>query len=492
MEYVLLLTILLPLLSGIALLAFPIDWKKNKTGCSLFVIAVLLLTAALAVYTSTGERSSIALFNLVEDIPLYFAVDSFGAFFATIVSPAWLAVGIYGIVYMEHEGKEKRFFGYFLCVLGVLEALCFSGNLVTYYMFFELMTLSSFTLVLHNESRESIMASLKYMFFSMFGAYAVLFGIFVLNRYCDSLRFVAGGSLNSAAALGHENLLLAAILLSIVGFGVKAGMLPFHAWLPTAHPVAPSPASAVLSAIIAKFGVLGILRVVYFVAGKDFVKGTYVQTVWIVLALSTVFMGSMLAYREKVFKKRLAYSTVSQVSYILLGLALMTEQAFTGALLHVAAHAMIKTGLFLTAGVFIYRFGFTKVEELKGLGRKMPVLFWSYTFLALGLIGIPPTLGFVSKWYLALGSLQSGFPVISYLAVAVLLVSALLTAGYLLPITINGFFRESEKEIPAENCKLSLRMLLPIVFFAAMTVFLGIFPDRLLAFIEQMTQSIFG
>ena len=401
------------------------------------------------------------------------------------------ADGIYAIVYMKHEGKEKRFFGYFLCVLGVLEALCFAGNLVTYYMFFELMTLSSFILVLHSESRESIMASLKYMFFSMFGAYGVLFGIFVLNRYCSTLSFAAGGTLDRAAASGHESILLLAVLLSIIGFGVKAGMLPFHAWLPTAHPVAPSPASAVLSAIIAKFGVLGILRTVYFVAGTDFVKGTYVQTVWIVLAMLTVFMGSMLAFREKVFKKRLAYSTVSQVSYILLGLALMTEQAFTGAMLHVAAHAMIKIGLFLTAGVFLYRFGFTRVEQLKGLGRKMPTLFWAYTFLALGLIGIPPTAGFVSKWYLALGALDSGLPVISYLAPAVLLVSALLTAGYLLPITIDGFFKESDGEPIAGDVKLSAGMLIPIVFFAAATVCIGVFPGWTFSFIEKIVSTVF-
>lgn len=193
----------------------------------------------------------------------------------------------------------------------------------------------------------------------------------------------------------------------VLGFGVKAGMFPLHGWLPTAHPVAPAPASAVLSGIIVKCGVFGIIRVIYYLFGPDFVRGSWIQTIWMSIALFTVFMGSMLAYREKVFKKRLAYSTVSQISYILVGLAYMNMTAFTGAVLHMICHAFIKRRLFLCVGAIISQSGRTNVDEMRGIGKEMPVVMWCYTICSLALIGIPPTGGFISKWFLAMGALQS-------------------------------------------------------------------------------------
>ena len=199
------------------------------------------------------------------------------------------------------------------------------------------------------------MAALKYLFYSMCGAYLGLFGIFFLYKYCDTLAFVPGGSLNLTLLADHQGIVMVAVFAMLIGFVVKAGMLPLHAWLPTAHPVAPSPASAALSGIIVKCGVLAIIRTVYYVVGADFIRGTWIQTAWMVLTLMTIFMGSMLAFREPVFKKRLAYSTVSQVSYILFGLSALTPTAMTGALLHVVFHAFIKCTLFLTAGIFIFQ-----------------------------------------------------------------------------------------------------------------------------------------
>ena len=199
-----------------------------------------------------------------------------------------------------------------------------------------------------------------------------------------------------------------------------------------------------MSGIIVKMGVLGMLRVVYYMFGAEFLRGTWVQTVWMILALITVFMGSMLAYREKVIKKRLAYSTVSQASYILFGMALLQPEALTGSLLHVTFHAFIKSALFMCAGAIIYKTGKTNVTELNGIGKKMPVTIWCYTFVSLALIGIPPTSGFISKWYLAIGSLKSGVSIFEWLGPVILLVSALLTAGYLLPITVHGFLPGEE------------------------------------------------
>lgn len=284
-----------------------------------------------------------------------------------------------------------------------------------------------------------------------------------------------------------------AVMLMLIGFGAKAGMFPLHAWLPSAHPVAPSPASAVLSGIIVKSGVLAIIRVVYYIVGPDFLRGTWVQYTWMTLTLVTVFMGSMLAYREPVLKKRLAYSTVSNLSYILFGLALLSPTGFTGALLHVAFHGVVKCGLFLTAGIFLFCCGKTKVEELAGMGRKMPVTLWCYTLLALSLIGIPPTCGFISKWYLAQGALETGQGAWGYVGTAVLLLSALLTTGYLLPIVTKGFFGQNEeiqhKENPGSDRdsipfdtrhqEPGLPMLAPLVILAALALVMGLFPEVL-------------
>ena len=392
---------------------------------------------------------------------------------------------------MKHEGEERRFFGFYLVVYGVLVALVFSGNLVTMYLFYEMMTLTSMPLVLHNGSKEAIMAALKYLFYSMCGAYLGLFGIFFLYKYCDTLAFVPGGSLNLTLLADHQGIVMVAVFAMLIGFGVKAGMLPLHAWLPTAHPVAPSPASAALSGIIVKCGVLAIIRTVYYVVGADFIRGTWIQTAWMVLTLMTIFMGSMLAFREPVFKKRLAYSTVSQVSYILFGLSALTPTAMTGALLHVVFHAFIKCTLFLTAGIFIFQCGKTRVEELYGIGKQMPKTLWCYTFASLALIGIPPTSGFVSKWYLAQGALEANIGIFSWLGPVVLLISALLTAGYLLPVTTNGFF-------PGKNCAQTewrkqeppYRMLIPLGFLALMSVILGVFPNPLIRFFSQIASSV--
>ena len=459
-------------------------------------MTVLSVSSIAAVALAwTGERS-VTLFILLDNIPVYFRMDDVSRLFVTVTGVIWLLCGIYAVAYMGHEGEEKRFFGFYLLLYGVLTALDFSGNLVTMYLFYELMTIVSFPLVLHNGTREAIMAALKYLFYSMCGAYAGLFGIYILYRYSDSLTFTAGGTLGAAAA-GHEGILLAAVFVMLIGFGAKAGILPLHAWLPTAHPVAPSPASAVFSGIIVKSGVLAVIRVVYYIVGPGFIRGTWVQYAWMTLALITVFMGSMLAYREKVFKKRLAYSTVSQVSYILFGLSLLTEAGFVGALLHLAGHAVIKSGLFLTAGVFLYKFGYTRVEQLRGLGKKMPVTMWCYTIFSLGLIGIPPTIGFVSKWHLAEGALSLGgmfgtppvagsvlpsidIGIFSWLGPVVLLLSAFLTAGYLLPVTMGGFFPGEEAAgSDRERKEPSPCMLIPLVLLAALTLLLGIAPGPL-------------
>ena len=236
-------------------------------------------------------------------------------------------------------------------------------------------------------------------------------------------------------------------------------------------------------------GVLGAIRVVYEIIGPEMIRGTWVQTVWLTLSLITVFMGSMLAYREKILKKRLAYSTVSQISYILFGLALLQPQALTGSLLHMVFHACIKSCLFLCAGAVIFCTGKIRTDQLTGIGKEMPVTIWCYTIASLALIGIPPASGFISKWYLAEGALSSGTSVFAVLGPVVLLISALLTAGYLLPVSMKGFLPGKEFDYAHLIRKeANLAMLIPVSMLSLLTLLLGIFCGPLVKYVEKIVE----
>ena len=485
----LILSILFPVLLGLGILLKR--EFKNRTILLTLTGVGLVVTAALGMAVVFGGETQLMLFSFGKNLDFYFHVDAMGKLFAVVVNAVWLLAGFYAFEYMKHEKEETRFFGFYVMVHGILHGLVFSGGMVTFYLFYELMTLLSVPLILHNRSKEAIKGGLKYLFYSLFGAYMVLFGLFFLNRFADSLTFLPGGTLNLAAVAGNETLMLVVSLSMIIGFSVKAGMFPLHAWLPTAHPVAPAPASAVMSGIIVKMGVLGMIRVVYYLIGADFLRGTWVQTVWMSLALVTIFMGSMLAYREKVMKKRLAYSTVSQASYILFGLSLLQADAMSGALQHMVFHAVIKSCLFLSAGAIIYKTHKTNVEDLRGIGKEMPVTIWCYTFASAALIGIPPASGFISKWYLATGALNSGIPLFSWLGPVVLLTSALLTAGYLLPITVKGFLPGADFNYETlQKKETNLTMLIPLLIFAVLAILLGVFPNRLTEYVSALIHTV--
>lgn len=482
----LLLNICFPVLAGLVMLLGKTEQSEKELARSsriAMVIAVCFLIQNLA-----GPEKEWLLFSLGTSLPVYFHVDAIGKLFAAVVTVVWVPAVCFAGEYMKKEQDQKRFFGFFLVVYGVLMGLCYAGNLVTFYLFYEMMTLTTVPLVLHTRTREAITAGIKYLLYSLSGAYLVLFGTYVLNRYTTSLNFTPGGTLNQAAT-GHTTLILVCACLMILGFGVKAGMFPMHGWLSTAHPAAPAPASAVLSGVIVKMGVLGAIRVVYEIIGADVIRGTWVQTMWLTLSLVTVFMGSMLAYREKLLKKRLAYSTVSQISYILFGLALLQPQALTGSMLHVVFHACIKSCLFLCAGAVIYQTGKTRTDQLTGIGKEMPVTMWCYTIASLALIGIPPASGFISKWYLAEGALSSGIEVFAVLGPVVLLISALLTAGYLLPISMRGFLPGKEwKAAQLTRRDPNRMMVIPVGILSFLALMLGIFCGPLVQYVEKIVE----
>ena len=484
-----LLTLAFPVIAGLLAGLLP-GFRRNVKACRVFTGIALVMTSAGMIWSVLNlGGQELVLWQLTANIPVLLKMDDLSRVFCMLVAVMWPLAGIYSFEYMAHEKEEHRFDAFFLVTMGVLSALTQAGNLVTFYMFYEAMTLVTLPLVLHTRTKEAIAAGIKYLVYSVFGASAALLGIFFMNRYCDGLAFAAGGTVNAEMIAGHEPLLLVITMIMLLGFGTKAGMFPLHGWLPTAHPAAPAPASAVLSGVITKMGVLGVIRVAFYVVGADRIRGTWVQTVWMILTLITVFMGSMMALKEDTFKKRLAYSSVSQVSYILFGLSTLTADGMTGSLLHVVFHSAIKITLFMTAGAVICKTGITQVSEMKGIGKRMPVIFTLFTVVSLGLIGIPPTGGFISKWYLAGGAmtLDNAF---AWIGPAVLLISAILTAAYLLTVTVRGFFPGKDLTENGEKVKTTALMWGPMLLLALFTLIAGMFPDMLITFFRNIAGTV--
>ncbi|MFI3168767.1 MAG: proton-conducting transporter membrane subunit [Faecalibacterium sp.] len=474
----LLIPILLPVVGGIAVLFTKTTITRRQ------VVSATLCLELIFTVLACNLRNSISLFQIA-GMNFSLQNDALANLLSILFVAMFTLSCFFGFEYL-HNHEQNQYYAFTLFTLAAMVGLCYSKNLFTFYLFYEAMTFLSFPLVLHERTKPSIQATIKYLGYSLFGAALVLFGFFVLANYTTT-SFTAGGVVGVVPA-DKQGLLLLAAFAMLVGFGGKAGLMPLHDWLPTAHPEAPAPASALLSGVITKGGVLGIIRVSYYLFGTSFLTGTWVQYTMLSLALITVFSGSMLAYKEKILKKRLAYSTVSQVSYILFGLMLFNSIAFEGAILQIVFHSICKVCLFLCAGAFICKTGKTKVDELYGIGKQMPLVLFCFGFAGLSLVGIPPFAGFVSKWYLATGALDA-LPAYGWIGAMVLLLSAALTAGYLLSPLARGFFPGHDFEVDAKVfCGIYIKIPLLILAFALL--FFGLVPSSLLTFAAGIARNL--
>ena len=488
-----LITILFPIVSGIAVSVLLNDdkvsdarIKERKMQLRNRIYAPVMLATDLLCAAVLILRPKELAWNITDRAGIYFSVDGFSAISLCVLLTLYTLVCFYSFEYMKKEERQEYFFAFFFISLGALIAVCFSATLVTMYAFFELATLSSMPMVLHEMNAESVAAGKKYLFYSIGGALMGLCAVLlVYSLSLHSVHFIYGGFMEREMIAGREGIFLTAVFLGIVGFGTKAGIYPMHGWLPTAHPIAPAPASALMSGVIAKAGVIALIRLIYYSVGQELIRNTWVQHAWMLLAMITVLLGSSMAFLEPVLKKRLAYSTVSQISYILLGLSLLTEEGLRGGLLQMCAHAASKGCLFLCAGVIIYLTEKHEAAQLKGIGGLLPVTMLCFTVCSLSLIGIPPLGGFLAKWKLAGAALEAGEGIWAYLPPVVLLISAMLTAGYLLPVVIDAFFpgrgemsSEAKEKKPAEP----LFMTLPMLLLAAAALAVGLFGNRILAF----------
>ena len=465
--------IMIPVIGGIAIYAVSSDGRSRN---ALYAVCMLLTDAA--VIAAAFRSSPIVLAQLSEGIFVAFRADTLGRCFLAVALILYTCILFYSFEYMKMEERVEMFFTFYFLSFTALIAVCLASNLLTLYFCFEMLTLLSMPMVLHELTKDAVSAGLKYLFYSIAGALMGLLAVFFVYYFTSgNAEFVKGGFLDPAKIAGRENIMLIGTMIGISGFGTKAGLYPMHGWLPTAHPIAPAPASSLLSGIIAKAGVIAVIRLVYYSVGTDLIRGTWVQYAWMTLAMLTIFMGSMMAYREHNLKKRLAYSTVSQISYILLSLSFLSEEGMQGALLHVLSHASSKGCLFLCAGVLIYKLGKRRVEELKGVGKLMPVTMLCFTVASLSLVGIPPMGGFLSKWVIAQASLHNGLGLYAVLPPVILLISALLTAGYLLTVVVDAFFPGGgfETEEKAGSAEPSPLMTVPMICLCVVALAVGIF-----------------
>ncbi|WP_409969555.1 proton-conducting transporter membrane subunit [Bengtsoniella intestinalis] len=471
----LILPIFLPLLWG---LGAALHWVKPR------VVTITAITAVSAVVMPFLTPSSLPIASFPFDLSLTLTLDGLSILFTVLITVVWLFVAVYATAYFKHDDQQERFFAFYLMALGSLMGLCYAGNLITFYLFFELMSLSLLPTVVHDGTPECLAAGRKYIYYSIGGALLGLLAIFYVYSLGLGGTFTAGGIAGLGDVVSQETMGWF-LLVYVIGFGCKAGLFPLHGWLKTAHPLAPAPASAVLSGITTKAGILAMLRGVYYIVGAELIAGSLVQHIILGLSLVTILLGSTLAYKENVLKTRLAYSTVSQVSYVIFGIFLLNPTALTGALLHVIAHAMAKNGLFLFAGTVIHETGCKTVDALVGYGATMKKTFTLFLVASLSLVGVPATAGFVSKWYLVTGALELG--TWGLIGVSVILISALLTAGYLLTIAVKAFFVEPAQ---LQTTPIHVEPRLTPWFFAIATITIGTVPQLVLPWIEALVHTM--
>lgn len=366
--------------------------------------------------------------------------------FVTLSAVLWLLTTIYAIGYLEGSPHRSRFFGFFsLCVTATI-GVAMSGNLITFLLFYEVLTLATYPLIVHRGTEAARHAGKIYLRYTLIGGGLLMFATVWLYTLTGTLEFTPQGFLH---ALGdeHRPVLVVIFILLIAGLGVKAALIPLHGWLPIAM-VAPAPVSALLHAVaVVKAGAFGIIRVVYDVFGINFAIDLGVTTPLAWLAAFTIIYASIRALYQDDLKRRLAFSTVSQVSYITLGVAIAGPMAAIGGVVHLVHQGLMKVTLFFCAGNLAETLGIHKISEMDGVGRRMPWTMAAFTVGVFGMIGAPPTAGFITKWYLGMGALEAGQSWVIWVLVG----SSLLNAAYFLPILHRVWFRKAPERWPEEH-----------------------------------------
>lgn len=432
MNMLLLIPVFLPIFSGLYMLARPFAARRRRNA---FVFAVTVLTSlSIAYLAMAGDNGSVTLLRLDDTLSVALHMDALSCVFAAIIAVMWPAAVLYSFEYMSHEENENRFFAFYIITYGVVSGIASAENYFTLYLFYELLTLATLPLVMHAMDGKARFAGKRYIIYSMSGA-AMSFIAMILLSSRGSVEYIYGGG----AADGR--LAQTVFLFGFFGFGVKSAVVPLHSWLPTAG-VAPTPVSALLHAVaVVNSGIFAILRLIYYTVGAERLAGTAAQCIAMGFACVTIVFGSAMALRQRNLKRCLAYSTVSNLSYILLGATLMSPEGLAAALMHMTMHSVIKIILFFCAGALLCATHHRArcVEDYEGFGKKFPLLFTVFAIASLALIGVPPLAGFTSKWLIASAAARLGTPMATA-GVACLCVSALLTGLYLMDVLVRAVF----------------------------------------------------
>jgi multicomponent Na+:H+ antiporter subunit D len=450
------------------------------TGVFLFGVVLSLWPAIMA-----GARPGIILATPVPGIPLELKVEPLGYLFALVASFLWIVTSMYSIGYMRghHEKNQTRFYVFFAVAISAAMGVAFSGNLFTLFLFYEVLTLCTFPLVTHHQTEAAKRAGRVYLGILLSTSVGLqLLGIIWVYALAGTLEFRPGGILDGTISAGAVPILLA---LFVFGVG-KAAVMPFHRWLPAAM-VAPTPVSALLHAVaVVKAGVFTILKVSVFIFGPELISGTGAADILLWVAAATIILGSLVAFTKDNLKARLAYSTISQLSYIVLGALLANRWGIIGGGMHIAMHAFGKITLFFGAGAIMVAAHKTDISQMKGLGRTMPFTFGTFFIGSLSIVGLPPAGGAWSKWFLGLGTLEAG----QVSLLAMLMLSSLLSLAYLLEVPLKAFFAKPDTPLEHEGIhEAPLPSLIAMGITSLITIGLFIYPEPIYRLMELVVGS---
>ncbi len=481
-SYLPFLAVLIPVVA--APLAGILSDKVSNRFTVLCTVVTFLVVAKMYPLVSQGLILEQA-FDTGLRLKLSFMADSLSLLVGMASIGLWMLASFYSVEYMLHEHHQRRYNLFSLLSLAGTLGVVFTRNLFTLYIFFEMLSMASYVMVVHEQTKEANKAGVKYLFMGIGGGLILLLSIVATYSITGTCDLVELARMKNALA-GHPYTPL--ILFGyVIGFGAKAGIFPVHIWLPDAHPVAPSPASALLSGVMIKAGAYGIIRAVITIVGLEVLGQQPIILIIMVMGMINIFLGSAMAMKQTDIKRMLAYSSISQIGYIILGLTLLTPLGLLGGVVHIFNHAIIKGTLFLCAGAFIHQLGVRQLDELKGIGKRMPLTTLCFSMGALSMIGLPPFNGFISKWFLALGTLQvakagSYNMGIGILALLVLLLSSFMNLIYYGPIVYRAWFAEADTGKIKGTAEQSssdpgLWMMVPLLILGFGTLFFGIFPQ---------------
>ena len=483
----LMVPVMIPLIGGMMILLLKYRTEKRRM---IFIEAVSILTS-LCVLTALFmvDDTPCDIYSFTNGFSVTLKLDGLGRLFAGMIAVMWPLVLLYAFDYMKKEHRKNVFFSYYIMTYGVTLGVAFSGNVITLYMFFEMLTLVTIPLVSHYRTHDSMYAGRKYAAYTIGGAALAFMAVILTTVFGAAGAFCYGGSISGNY---DETLMRIAFLLGFFGMGAKAAVFPLHDWLPTAS-VAPTPVTALLHAVaVVNSGAFAVIRLTWYVFGVEFLRGSFVQAICLVTAEFTLLYAAVKAVRERHFKRRLAYSTMSNLSYMLFGVLLMTPAGLIGGIAHMLFHGVIKLPMFMVAGAFMHNTGNSYIYEINGVGKKMRISFICYTLCALSLVGIPMFCGFISKWSLMTAGFDAGM-IWGTAGVFCLVLSAFLCAMYTLSISLRAFFPVNGKDRYERNTyvkEAGRMMLIPIIAFTVIQLLLGLFSGGIMELLGKIAAGV--